>query len=106
MKISEFKKLEKKINNYNFNQGYRNINILMFILSILGHFTSIFLASFALTKLLGGVIENSPASVLIISLVLLSGLELLKRDIFDKFSIQYLKIKSIINLYQTYHGLF
>lgn len=95
MKISEFKKLEKKINNYNFNQGYRNINILMFILSILGHFTSIFLASFALTKLLGGVIENSPASVLIISLVLLSGLELLKRDIFDKFSIQYLKIKSI-----------
>lgn len=95
MKISEFKKLEKKINNYNFNQGYRNINILMFILSILGHFTAIFLASFALTKLLGGVIENSPASVLIISLVLLSGLELLKRDIFDKFSIQYLKIKSI-----------
>lgn len=95
MKISEFKKLEKKINNYNFNQGYRNINILMFILSILGHFTSIFLASFALTKLLGGVIENNPAVVLIISLVLLSGLELLKRDIFDKFSIQYLKIKSI-----------
>lgn len=120
MKISEFKKLEKKINNYNFNQSYKNINILMFILSIFGHFASIFLASFALTKLLGGVIENNTAAVLIISLILLSGLELLKRDIFDKFSIQYLKIKSIskdviplmllslllvsVSFYATIHG--
>lgn len=120
MKISEFKKLENKINNYNFNQSYKNINILMFTLSILGHLTSIFLASFALTKLLGGVIENNTAVVLIISLVLLSGLELLKRDIFDKFSIQYLKQKTInkdvlplmflslllisISFYATIHG--
>ena len=94
MKINEFKKLEEKINGQNFNKGYKNINSLMFILSIFGHFASIFLAYFALSKVLGGVIENNPVVVLITSIIMLSGLELLKRDIFDKFSIQYLKAKA------------
>ncbi len=94
MKINEFKKLEEKINGQNFNKGYKNINILMFILSIFGHFASIFLAYFALSKVLSGVIEDNPAFVFITSVILLSGLELIKRDIFDKFSIQYLKVKS------------
>ena len=83
-----------KINGQNFSQGYKNINVVMFLLSIFGHFASIFLAYFALSKVLGGVIENNPVVVLISSIVLLTGLELLKRDIFDKFSIQYLKVKS------------
>lgn len=94
MKINEFKKLEEKINGQNFNKGYKNINSLMLILSIFGHFASIFLAYFALSKVLGGVIENNPVVVLITSIIMLSGLELLKRDIFDKFSIQYLKAKA------------
>ena len=94
MKINEFKKLEEKINGQNFNQGYKNINVVMLLLSIFGHFASIFLAYFALSKVLGGVIENNPVAVFIASIVMLSGLELLKRDIFDKFSIQYLKVKA------------
>ena len=94
MKINEFKKLEEKINGQNFNQGYKNINMVMLFLSIFGHFASIFLAYFALSKVLGGVIENNPAVVFIASLVMLGGLELLKRDIFDKFSVQYLKVKA------------
>lgn len=93
MKINEFKQLEKKINGQNFNQGYKNINMVMFFLSIFGHFTAIFLAYFALSKVLGGVINNQIV-VMISSIILLGGLELLKRDIFDKFSIQYLKVKS------------
>jgi len=94
MKINEFKKLEEKINGQNFNKGYKNINVVMLLLSIFGHFASIFLAYFALSKVLGGVIENNPVAVFIASIVMLGGLELLKRDIFDKFSIQYLKVKS------------
>ena len=94
MKINEFKKLEEKINGQNFNQGYKNINVVMLLLSVFGHFASIFLAYFALSKVLGGVIENNPVAVFIASLVMLSGLELLKRDIFDKFSVQYLKVKA------------
>ena len=49
MKINEFKKLEEKINGQNFNKGYKNINSLMLILSIFGHFASIFLDYFALS---------------------------------------------------------
>ena len=94
MKINEFKKLEEKINGQNFNQGYKNINIVMLLLSVFGHFASIFLAYFALSKVLGGVIENNPVAVFIATIVMLSGLELLKRDIFDKFSVQYLKVKA------------
>ena len=94
MKINEFKKLEEKINGQNFNKGYKNINSLMLILSIFGHFASIFLAYCALSKVLGGVIENNDTAVFITSIIMLTGLELLKRDIFDKFSIQYLKAKA------------
>lgn len=94
MKISEFKKLEEKINGQNFNQGYRNINIVMLILSIFGHFASIFLAYFMMSKILSGAMTDNPIAVFLASIVILTGLELLKRDIFDKFSVQYLKVKS------------
>lgn len=93
MQFDKFKKLEQKINNQNFNQGYKTINIVMLVLSVIGHFTAIFLSYFALSKILNGVIENNVIIVGLISIIVLSGLELLKRDIFDKFSNQYLKIK-------------
>ena len=63
MKINEFKKLEEKITGQNFSQSYKNINSLMFLLSIFGHFASIFLAYFALSKVLSGVIENNTVVV-------------------------------------------
>lgn len=92
MKISEFKDLEKKINNINFNQSYKNINVIMTILSYFGNLTAIFLSYFFISKVITGGIEN-PIVVFISSVVILSGIELLKRDIFDKFSVQYLKEK-------------
>lgn len=95
MKIEDYKKLEKKINNQNFNEGYKTINLVMTILSWFGHFVSIFLAYFMLSKVLAGAMTDNPVAVFITSIVILSGIELLKRDIFDKFSIQYLKLKSI-----------
>lgn len=94
MKINEYKKLEEKINNQNFNQGYKTINTVMLFLSIFGHFASIFLAYFALSRVLSGVIENNFIAVFLTSVIMLGGLELLKRDIFDKFSVQYLKAKA------------
>ena len=95
MKIEEYKKLEQKINNQNFNEGYKTINLVLLVLSWFGHFTSIFLAYFMFSKVLSGAMTDNPVAVFIASLVILSGIELLKRDIFDKFSIQYLKLKSI-----------
>ena len=94
MKISEFKKLEKKINNQNFNQGYKTINIVLTVLSYFGHVASIFLAYFMLSKILSGAMTDNKIAVFIASIVILGGLELLKRDLFNKFSTQYLKLKT------------
>jgi len=94
MKINDFKKLEQKINGQDFNQGYKTINIVMVVLSYFGHLASIFLAYFMLSKVLAGAMTDNPIAVFIASVIILCGLELLKRDIFDKFSIQHLKTKS------------
>jgi hypothetical protein len=91
MKINDFKKLEEKIKGQDFNKGYKNINIVMTILSYFGHIISIFLAYFMLSKVLKGAVTDNAIFVFIVSVIILLGVELIKRDIFDKFSIQYLK---------------
>lgn len=95
MEINQFKKLEESIKEESFSKEYKNINTVMFALSIFGHISSIFLAYFLLSKILSGAISNNPALVLISSIILLSGLELLKRDIFQKFSSQSIRLKTI-----------
>jgi hypothetical protein len=85
MKIKDFKKLEKKINSYDFNQNYKNINTIMLLLSYFGNVTSIFLAYFFVSKVLQSAISDNMIVVFMVSIILLSGLELMKRDIFDKF---------------------
>jgi len=95
MKISEFKKLEKNINEQNFNKSYKTINMVMTALSYFGHVASIFLAYFMLSKILAGAMTDNKIAVFIATTIILGGLELLKRDIFDKFSIQYLKLRTL-----------
>jgi hypothetical protein len=97
MKISEYKKLEDSIKEQDFNRSFKNINKVMFFLSIFGHIASIFLAYFLLSKILTGAIINNPILVTISSIILLGGLEMLKREIFDKFSLQQIKYKSFTN---------
>lgn len=97
MKISEFKKLEEKIKEQDFNKSFKNINKVMFVLSIFGHFASIFLAYFLVSKILSGAITDNTILVGVSSVILLGGLELLKREIFDKFSLQQIKIKSLFS---------
>jgi hypothetical protein len=93
MKINEFEKLENKINNQNFHESYRTLNHVMVALSYFGHIASIFLAFFMLSNILLGVMENKPV-VYVVTVIILSAIELLKRDIFHKFSILYLKLKA------------
>lgn len=97
MNLSDFKKLETSIKDQDFNKSYKNINKVMFFLSIFGHLASIFLAYFLVSKVLSGAITNNPILVGISSVILLGGLELLKREIFDKFSLQQIKYNSFIN---------
>lgn len=97
MKISDFKKLKSSIEEQDFNKSFANINKVMFVLSIFGHFASIFLAFFLVYKILAGAITDNPILVTVSSIILLGGLELLKREIFDKFSLQQIKLKNIIH---------
>lgn len=94
MNLKEFNELKEKIENRDFNKNYKNINRTLYYLSYFGNLVSIFLAFFILSKILATAIE-SIAAVYIISLILLTGLELLKRDVFDKFSIQIIKDKML-----------
>lgn|SRR5574344_19539 len=85
-----FNKLKDK---YETNDVYNNnkwLHMVLYYLSYFGNMMSIFLAFFILSKILKGAINNA-VIVYIISIVLLSGLELLKRFVFDKFSLQFLK---------------
>ena len=93
MKIQDYKVLEKKINNQNFNEGYKTVNFVLLVLSWFGHLASIFLAYFMLSKIISTAMTDNQVAVFISSIIILSGIEHLKRDIFDKFSIQYLKLK-------------
>ena len=95
MKIEKFKELEKKINGQNFNQSYNTINIVLTVLSYFGHIASIFLAYFMLSKVIEGAMTGNIVIAGIASVILLGGLELLKRDMFDKFTISFLKLKGI-----------
>lgn len=105
MDINEFKKLEDSIKEESFHKEYKSINIVMFCLSIFGHMASIFLAYFLLSKILSGAITDNPTLVLIASVIMLTGLELLKRDIFQKFSTQSIKLKAFLHK-QIYPLLF
>ena len=93
MKIKDFDKLEKKLNGQNFHESYGNINKVMTGLSYFGHVASIFLAFFMLSNILLGVMENH-AVVYVVTVIILSAIELLKRDIFHKFSVMYLKLRA------------
>jgi hypothetical protein len=93
MKIKEFDELEKKLNGQNFHKSYGNINKVMKGLSYFGHIASIFLAFFMLSKILLGVVEN-PIIVYVTTVIVLSAIELLKRDVFTKFSRLYLKLRT------------
>lgn len=93
MKIKEFDRLEKKINGQNFHESYGNINKVLKGLSYFGHIASIFLAFFMLSKILLGVMD-SLVMVYIVTIIALSAIELLKRDIFTKFTRIYLKLRT------------
>jgi hypothetical protein len=105
MDINEFKKLEYSIKEESFHKEYKSINVVMFCLSIFGHIASIFLAYFLLSKILSGAITDNPTLVLIASVIMLTGLELLKRDIFQKFSTMSIKLKAFLHK-QIYPLLF
>lgn len=99
MEVKKFKQLQKKIDNLSYEEAYKPINITLKALSFLGNIGSIFLASFFMSKLIKDSIQyiESDTVVWIITLTLLFSLEMIKRFVFDRFSTEFVKLKTIFN---------
>jgi hypothetical protein len=95
MHIEDFNKLEKEIKQQDFNNSYSRINKALYALSIMGNFGSIFLAYFFMSKLITDSVTSisSPMIITIISLVILGSLEIIKREVFDKWSLEAIRSK-------------
>jgi hypothetical protein len=97
MDINEYKKIKNEIENQTFNNSYSQLDKVLKVLSVFGNIGSIFLASFFISKLIENSVTSitSPVAIWIITLTLLGSLELIKRFIFDKFSGEFVKAKTI-----------
>tara|TARA_R110000772_G_scaffold20466_5_gene56928 strand:- start:86723 stop:87835 length:1113 start_codon:yes stop_codon:yes gene_type:complete len=94
MELNNFKNLEGKVKKPDFGEDFKSLNMILRGLSIFGNLASIFLASFFLTELLSIAIDN-PIVYWIAAIIALSGLELTKREIFYRFSRDFIRTKTI-----------
>jgi hypothetical protein len=99
MRITTFKNLEKKVRKASFYDSYFTLDKILYILSFFGNIASVFLASFFFSKLLSETITDikSPYFIWGSTIFLLTALELLKRNIFTKFSKEFLRHRNIFN---------
>jgi hypothetical protein len=94
MDVKYYKDLEKKVKKPEFAEDFKSLNYILRALSFLGNMASIFLASFFVTELLGIAVENQYV-VWIIAILSLTGLELTKREIFYRFSRDFIRTNKI-----------
>lgn len=97
MKFKTFKNIEKKVKKTSFANSYFELDIILYGLSFFGNVASVFLASFFFTKLFSESFTdiNNPIVIWGATLFLLIGLELLKRNLFNKFSTEFLRTKTV-----------
>jgi len=97
MKFEDFKKLKSKIDEKNFFNNYRGFSKLSHFLSYVGNLFSIIFAFFFINEvIMSTVLEPTPKIenvVIVISILILTTLELVKRFVFDKFSQSVIKDK-------------
>jgi len=94
MDIKEFKNIEKKVKKPEFSRDFKSLNGILKSLSILGNISSVFLASIFISQLFKVAIDN-PIIYWGISIIALTGLELTKREVFFRFSRDFIRIKKI-----------
>lgn len=92
--IKEYKKLDKEMSKQTYKEAYKSLNTGLKYSSMVGNLGSIFLGSFFVSDLLSKSIDSAWI-VWVVSLTLLGIVELIKRFIFDRFSLEFLKIKSV-----------
>lgn len=99
MRFTTFKSIEKKVKRESFYTSYFTLDKILYILSFFGNIASVFLASFFFTKLFSEILTDisSPILILVVTIMLLIALELLKRNIFHKFSKEIIRYKTIFS---------
>lgn len=99
MKFKTFKKIEKAVKKPSFANAYYELDIILYVLSFFGNLASVFLASFFFTKLFKESFTDVTNDYVIwgATIFLLCGLELLKRNIFNKFSTEFLRTKTVFS---------
>ena len=97
MRHEDYKNLKDEVKNKNFFNGYGGFAKLSYYVSFLGNFFSIFLAYFFINDVISQTILEGDGSatlgVIAISLAILFGVEIIKRFVFDKFSLEIIKQK-------------
>ena len=94
MKLEQFKKIEQELKQ-NFSEKYSGLRTLLYTSSFFGNFMSILLAFFFMSKLLFDSVSfiDNKLVIYAISLAILTGLELFKRSLFTKFSLEFVSSK-------------
>ena len=95
MDFDKYQKLEKKIKRQNFNMSYKSINLWALIFSVFGNIASIFFAYFLLFSILKDSMPNTESTIgiSIITVLFLIMFEMLKRYVFNKFSLEHIRSK-------------
>lgn len=97
MKLEQIKKLKEELKETTFSSSYAGFSKLAYILSILSNFFSIIFAYFYMNTVIltsfGEVTPTVENISLVVSLVILAMLELIKRFVFDKFTLGLIREK-------------
>ena len=94
MDFKNIEKIEKKVKKPTFGEDFNSLNKLLRVLSFLGNGASVVLASFFVTTLLLVAISNYWVA-LSLSVIALIGLELTKREVFHRFSRDFIRTKQV-----------
>lgn len=94
MDFKNLEKVEKKVKKPTFGEDFKSLNTILRGLSFLGNGASIILASFFITSLLLVAISNYWVATAI-AVVTLIGLEATKREVFYRFSRDFIRTKKV-----------
>lgn len=95
MDFDKYQKLEKKIKKQSFANSYKAINTWATLFSLLGNCASIFFAYFLLFSILKESMPSVKNTMVIsaITVLFLIMFEMLKRYVFNKFSLEHIRAK-------------
>lgn len=103
MKYENYKLLQDKFDNKDFNKSYKPINLTLYIFSLFGNIASVFFAFFFLYNIMTAAVGSLAAATIlaVASVFFLSAFELLKRYVFHRFTLEWVYAKFKLTYKET-----